>query len=161
MYICSNAKWCIERLQDKIIIIILFLQHTSINSACLSFRLKNIQLCFIYIFCMWTDDRKYLYKSITLLEKNNHMSPFHLDLTSFSIVTLVHIFSQVLAPSSKRKCVSIGMKHLALHPYHLKKNPYIFQSSSFNYEWTPNNRHYQNVWNRASVPSKKMHRHPT
>lgn len=49
------------------------------------------------------------------------MSPFHLDLKSFSIVTLVHIFSQVLAPSSKRKWVSIGMKHLALHPYHLKK----------------------------------------
>lgn len=89
---CSTAKGCIERLQDKIIIIILFLQHTLINSACLSFRLKNIQLCFIYIFCMWTDDRKYLYKNITLLENNNHMSPFHLDLKSFSIVTLVHIF---------------------------------------------------------------------
>lgn len=71
---CSTAKGCIERLQDKIIIIILFLQHTLINSACLSFRLKNIQLCFIYIFCMWTDDRKYLYKSITLLEKNNHVT---------------------------------------------------------------------------------------
>lgn len=96
-----------------------------------------------------------------LIIKNNHMSPFHLDPRSFSIVTLVHIFSQVLTASSKRKWVSIGMKHLALHPYHLKKNPYIFQSSSFNYEWTPNNRHYQNVWNRASVPSKKMHRHPT
>lgn len=96
-----------------------------------------------------------------LIRKNNHMSPFHLDLKSFSIVTLVHIFFSSFSSLIQKKMGVHRHETFGITSLSPKKNPYIFQSSSFNYEWTPNNRHYQNVWNRASVPSKKMHRHPT